>query len=148
MDRRLLLFWTMLLATAAGALSFACTTTTTPPEVPAAEAIDAATEAAPVDAGTPPLVDAGTCELPGSFGSSKCNACVASNCCAPLATCAADPDCRKLRDCILSCLDVPDASGCGDDCRSRHADDAGRWYDVETCWGFSKPCAFECATTQ
>ncbi len=102
------------------------------------------------DAGAPPAhevdsaADAGRCALPASFGSKQCNECVATSCCAQLGACAADPVCRALRDCKLPCLDAPDASGCAKTCASTYPDDAGLWYDIETCWTFSDPCTFHC----
>lgn len=121
------------------ALAAACSDATTRAPAPSP---DAGAEAAPPssDAGA----DGAACALPGSFGSAKCNECVATSCCKQLAACEADRGCRALRTCILPCLDAPDAGGCAGDCMAKNADDAGLWYEVETCWTFSEPCDFHC----
>ena len=95
------------------------------------------------------VIDAGggtACALPHSFGSPKCDECVATNCCATLAACAADPGCRLVRDCILECIPTG-ARKCADTCLSKYPDDAGLWNDLEWCWSFTKPCKFDCTVT-
>ncbi len=115
-----------------------------PPAAPRDAGVDVSTEVVVLDAGD--VADAGArCALPASFGSTKCNECVATHCCAPLAACAADAACRALRDCNLPCLDAPDAPACSRECRAKYPDDGRLWYDIETCWTFSDPCTFHCA---
>ncbi|HVH45028.1 MAG TPA: hypothetical protein VM925_21895 [Labilithrix sp.] len=93
--------------------------------------------------------DAGaTCELPSSFGSKKCNECVAESCCASVSDCTSDPLCKPLVECILGCIDEPDAGGCVDECKVQHPDPNAhaKWDTIETCSYFSDPCAFHCST--
>lgn len=126
------------------ALAAACSDAKDRPPAPPRDAGVDVSEV-PIEAGD---ADAGArCALPGSFGSTKCNECMATSCCAPLAACAADTGCRALRDCNLPCLDVPDAPACSRDCRAKFPDDERLWYDIETCWTFSEPCTFHCATS-
>jgi hypothetical protein len=124
------------------ALAAACSNaTTSTPVASADDGSDAGSDStSPMDAAP----ESGACVLPGSFGSPKCNECVATHCCAPLAACEADPECRALRDCNLPCLDVPDAGGCAGACIAKHPDTKKLWYDIETCWSFSDPCGFDC----
>lgn len=115
----------------------ACSDTATPP--PGAT-VDAAPEATP----GAPVTDGG-CTLPGSFGSSKCNACIGEKCCDVLGTCSADATCKQLMACKLACLERPDAGGCGRDCSTRYSDDAGKWEAVLDCAYGPDTCAFHCA---
>lgn len=106
---------------------------------------------AAAEASSGALVDAGAdaaCGLPGSFGSSSCNACVAQTCCGLLATCLADKDCKARVDCELGCLDEPDAGGCAAACEAAIPDDRNLHYDLWGCVYFKTPCDFHCSTTR
>ena len=113
-------------------------------EAPADAGADAGDSAAPV-------VDAGpdaACTLLHSFGSSACNACVGETCCAPLTACYANTACKKLVDCVLACLDTPDAGGCAQACEAETADENGLWGKLQSCIYFNPPCEEHCAVTQ
>ena len=106
---------------------------------------DAATE------GGAPIIDAGAeaaCSLSHSFGSSSCNACVAQSCCVPLAACYADSACTKLVDCLIACLQTPDAGGCASTCQAQFPDEKKLWSDLERCIYFASPCNTECGVTR
>ena len=118
----------------------------TSPPAPAIGDADGGTHADVVvpdaDGGT---VDASTCALPGSFGSTKCNGCVATTCCDELTACQANAACGDLLGCILACLDSRlDAGGCARECFARHSAGTEAYKPLESCWFFEEPCAFLC----
>ena len=126
------------------ALTLACACSDAKPRPPVVEERDAATE------GGAPIIDAGAdaaCSLSHSFGSSSCNACVAQTCCVPLAACYADSSCKQLVDCLIACLETPDAGGCASVCQAQTPDEKNLWSDLERCIYFASPCNTECAVT-
>ncbi len=134
------------------ALLGACSDATTPRPVfsadSGADTSAAATDAEPVviDAGT----DAAVCAMPHSFGSPRCNECLATNCCPLLGACAADTNCSMLRDCMLECMNTGDTKGgvCADACFSKYPDDSRLWENLEGCWAHEPPCRFHCTITR
>jgi hypothetical protein len=103
------------------------------------------------DAAPSTIVDAGAdaaCTLPVSFGSSSCNACVGSTCCAQIATCEADEPCKARTACWVACYAEPDAGGCTSICEAKYPDDQGLWTKLWDCVYFKDPCGAECAVTR
>jgi hypothetical protein len=98
-----------------------------------------------------PVVDAGAdaaCTLSHAFGSSSCNACVAQTCCVQVEACYADSACKKLVDCLIACLDTPDAGGCAQTCEEATPDEKELWSKLQSCIYFNPPCEEHCAVTR
>lgn len=134
---------------AATAALLACTSTTTSEPRPASPVEDAAAEAdddAATDAG-PDDADAGSCALPGIYGSKECQACVAARCCDEVTACQADAPCRDLNRCALDCLLTTDAGGClRQECFATYPSGRTLWDPLYRCWFATPPqgCLVEC----
>lgn len=110
----------------------------------------AASDAAPSDAA--PVEDAAgdgaaSCALPATYGSLECNDCMRAQCCDPITTCEADPDCKVLAKCITDCLPVPDAGGCRNACLDTYPTSRATWDALEGCWfgpASVKGCLTQC----
>jgi hypothetical protein len=139
----------LLLSSLAGSWGIAGCESSSSPLI--ADATDGGAE--PIEAGRDPVEagsDATTCALPVSFGSRKCNACMAENCCDLLAVCEADPKCQELLRCVFGkCTDELDAGGCTKECVAQTTDEESvkRFRTLEFC-GFEEPCLDPCTTKQ
>lgn len=131
--------------TTAVALICSCSSSSVP--VAGADGGDATTEASVLGATDASDEDSGTvCALPGKYGSTECEACVATRCCDEIAACEAVPECQALRKCALDCLLEADAGGCYADCRAAHPSGLAQWDPEDHCWFGTPPggCLVEC----
>ena len=145
---RTLFFVLTLAVTVSGVVPACSDASTSRPQ----RALDAAVATDDAEAGAPARdaesdASDGTCALPGSFGSAKCDACTAEKCCEPLAACEANATCKPLLACILGCSDEPDAGACVRACMDAQPDGVSLYRQLETCVFFSDACGFECESS-
>jgi len=96
------------------------------------------------DADLDAAADSGACELPVSFGTAACDACIASTCCGTVTACGVSPDCKGMLECVRSCATAVDGGGCYAGCKAQFPNAGKTYADVENCWVFTPPCGPKC----
>lgn len=85
------------------------------------------------------------------FGSERCEACLRERCCQPIQACEADPDCKKLHDCVSVCILKPNSAACIQRCRQATPAGEPKFDEFDACIAAlpdaPKPgCAIDCSS--